>query len=359
MTGFASLDFRCYKKGMNEILFDPDPAAWDAYVATCPLGTFSHLHDWAGVLASTYDLQVFRLASQRDGRIAGLVPLILFAPPVEDKRLISLPYTDGAGIIADDASVAKELLGSALDLAADLGARHLELRQGGDRVFRLPEIAEGIAHTPYSFKTGLFRNLPPSSEELWEDLDAKVRNQVRKARNCGCSVEMGGGELLADFYRVFSENMRDLGSPVHAMELFQGMAEELKARVFVVRVEGTAAAAAIVFAKSATLFNPWASSVRRYRPRCPNMLLYWAMLAFGADGGYERFDFGRSTPGASTCRFKLQWGAKMVPLTWHVFSRAGSHWDPHKESLVDEAWKKLDLEDSHRRGPEVRRWISL
>ena len=89
------------------------------------------------------------------------------------------------------------------------------------------------------------------------------------------------------------------------------------------------------------------------------MLLYWTMLADGADNGCCLFDFGRSTPGATTCRFKLQWGAGMKPLVWHVISRGASSWDPRNESLVDDGWKRMDLEASRRQGPAVRRWISL
>jgi hypothetical protein len=89
------------------------------------------------------------------------------------------------------------------------------------------------------------------------------------------------------------------------------------------------------------------------------MLLYWTMLAYGAYNGCRLFDFGHSSPGAPTCRFKLQWGALMQPLVWHVFSRRPSRWDPMDESLVDDVWKRMELDVSHRQGPSLRRWISL
>ena len=203
------------------------------------------------------------------------------------------------------------------------------------------------------------RDLPSSSESLWSGLAAKVRNQVRKARKGGCRARIGGGELVRDFYSVFSENMRDLGSPVHSSGLFAGLLERLPSRIIVIFVEETPVAAAMVFRHRATLFNPWASSLRRCRPLCPNMLLYWTMLAHAADTGCRRFDFGRSTPGAATCRFKLQWGAGMQPLVWHVFSRGQSRWDPRNESLEDDAWRRMDLAASRGQGPARRRWISL
>ena len=348
---------------MTEIHLYSEPADWDAYV-TGHGSSFSHLHGWGEALASTYGLPLFRLAARETGlrgRIVGVLPLILFTPPDSDSRLISLPYTDAAGILADDRDITRSLLAAALELAEDLGAEHLELRQAGDAVLPdpLPEGEKGLHHTPHSFKVGLSRELPSSSDILWGEVEAKVRNQIRKARRGGCLARIGGGELVEDFYSVFSENMRDLGSPVHSSGLFAGLLERLSARLIVIFVEKTPVAAAMVFRHRGTLFNPWASSLRLYRPLCPNMLLYWTMLAHAADTGCSRFDFGRSSPGAATCRFKLQWGAEMQPLVWHTFCRGPSRWDPRSESLEDDAWRRMDLAASREQGPALRRWISL
>lgn len=117
--------------------------------------------------------------------------------------------------------------------------------------------------------------------------------------------------------------------------------------------------AALVFRFGETLYNPWASSLRSFRPLCPNMLLYWEMLSCACQQGLRFFDFGRSSPRASTCAFKLQWGAETRPLVWHLFSRHAQPWVPERESLVIASWKTLDLSVSRKRGPELRRWISL
>jgi hypothetical protein len=118
-------------------------------------------------------------------------------------------------------------------------------------------------------------------------------------------------------------------------------------------------AAALVFTHHHTMFNPWASSLRRLRPLCPNMLLYWAMLDLAMARGCRVFDFGRSTPGSPAHLFKQQWGAERRPLVWHVFSKNGKAWQPQLENLADPAWKTLSLTQSRLQGPAVRRWISL
>jgi FemAB-related protein (PEP-CTERM system-associated) len=338
----------------------PEEGEWNAYVRQAKGTHYSHLWDWGRTLSEIYGLPLFRLAVRREkgGPLAGILPLILFSPPGGEGRLISLPYTDAAGIVADDLQAAAALLPLALTCLRETKARHLELRQAGES-FALPAGAGTLTSASYSFKTGLSRELPQSEEELWADLGPKVRNQVRKSRREHCTASAGGAELLEEFFLVFSENMRDLGSPVHAPELFRAMLERLHGTIILVRRLDLPVAAAMVFEHAGVLYNPWASSLKQFRPLCPNMLLYWSMLAYGIQRDCRRFDFGRSTPDSSACRFKEQWGAGRQPLTWQIISGPGSHWDPRMESLVDEDWQSIDLEMSRLQGPAARRWISL
>ncbi len=350
---------------MIDILASPEKKQWNQYAAENVAAKYSHLFDWGESLAITYALPIFRLAAinPQTNRISGILPLVLFDPPDKEKRLISLPYTDAAGILADDWESSRRLLFSALELADELGADHLELRQNGDfhAFLQQQRTISTWRYTLHTFKTGLVRSLPTSVDALWSELSAKVRNQIRKSRQCGCIAKAGGVELLADFYAVFSENMRDLGSPVHASELFQSLigSDSLRTAIIVIYLHAKPAAAAVVLLHNETLYNPWASSLRSFRPSCPNMLLYWSMLEYAVNNHCKWFDFGRSSHNAPTCRFKIQWGAGMEPLGWHVFSRKPHDWDPRSESLENDNWKSIDLECSRRDGPAIRRWISL
>ena len=91
------------------------------------------------------------------------------------------------------------------------------------------------------------RVLPDSEEQLWKALGSKLRAQIRRPQKEGAVVERGGGELIPDFYRVFSHNMRDLGTPVCSQAFFTAIAEDFteELRVLVVRLEKTPVAAAM------------------------------------------------------------------------------------------------------------------
>ncbi len=190
--------------------------------------------------------------------------------------------------------------------------------------------------------------------------NAKLRNQVRKAVKSGLSVAVGGRELLTDFYTVFVRNMRDLGTPVYAEKFF---AEVLRvfpsdARIIAVYLEGRPVAAGLIIWFRETVEIPWASSIRDYNQFCPNNLLYWMALQYAVIHGFKRFDFGRSTSGEGTYRFKEQWGAKPVQLNWQYLLSEGREMpelntrNPKFEMAIS-VWKKLPLTVTRALGPHI------
>jgi len=74
--------------------------------------------------------------------------------------------------------------------------------------------------------------------------------------------------------------------------------------------------------------------------------------------GYDTFDFGRSTRGESTYRFKEQWGAVPYPMVWSYWVRKGcevpelSPRNP-KFQLAIEIWKRLPLPLTRMIGPRI------
>ena len=107
---------------------------------------------------------------------------------------------------------------------------------------------------------------------------------------------------------------------------------------------------------------PWASSVREYNALCPNHVLYWSMIQSAIADGCDTFDFGRSTPGGSTYRFKSQWGARPLPLHWE-YPFLGGHGVPDqgptnpKFHAAIAVWKRCPLWLANMVGPHIVRGI--
>jgi len=209
-------------------------------------------------------------------------------------------------------------------------------------------------------------DLPESSDMLMNSFKAKLRSQIKKPIKEGLQAKIGGLELLEDFYYVFLINMRDLGSPVHSKNFIKNLLEEFpdKAKIVIVHKDHNPLACGLVIGFKTTLQNPWASALKEYSKLSPNMLLYWTMLEYGCNNGYSSFDFGRSTPGEGTYKFKEQWGAKPALLYWHYIStdnRAISEESDEKSKFnkAIEYWKRLPVSVTKIIGPMIRKHIGL
>lgn len=333
-----------------------DERAWDNYVHAHPDRTVDHLWAWSRVIAGVFGHRCVYLSVNRGDTLAGVLPLVLFQSRLFGRSAISLPFLNYGGLLADDEAAAQALVAKAETMAREFGASHVELRHRHRQLERL---------TSRQHKLAFVRELPATTDELWSQTDRKVRNQVRKAQKEGLVAEIGGSELVQEFYNVFATNMRDLGTPVYSRQLFLQTLEHFpaRARVHVVRADTRVVAAAISIRLRDVVLVPWASSLRKCRPQCPNMLLYWDMLERAVKDGMRQFDFGRSTPGAGTHQFKRQWGAREIPLHWEyaVVGRGRTLPDTSAAnpsfSRAIAIWKRLPLPVANFFGPWIVRDI--
>ncbi len=335
---------------------EADGAEWDAFVAAHPAATGNHLWGWRGVYERAFGHRTEYLAARADdGTIVGVLPTVVFDSRLAGRFIVSLPFVNYGGVLATSAEAERALLDEAAARAARHGASHLELRHTLARFPGLP-----VRRHKVSMKA----TLPATAEAAWEALDKKVRNQIRKAEKAGVTVTSGGAELLDAFYGIFARNMRDLGTPVYPRAWFAGLLEAFPARtaVSVAWLEQRPVAAAVTFAHFGSVEIPSASSLREYRPSCANMLLYWHLMQRAIGQGFTHLDFGRSTPGESTFRFKEQWGAEPGPMNWEYRLLARQDLPDRtpanrKLQMAIAAWKRLPLPVANTLGPLVVRYL--
>jgi FemAB-related protein (PEP-CTERM system-associated) len=325
---------------------------WNAYVAAHPLGTIDHLWQWRAIFRDVFRHESEYLVARRSGRITGVLPLVLFRSRLFGRSVVSLPMLNYGGLLTDAAELSGPLLAEAERIARDFGARYVELRHRS-KLTDLPATER---------KVSVFRDLPADTDLLWQGLDRKVRNQVRKAQKSDLTVDAVGAPR--DFYRVFAENMRDLGTPVYSRRLFESVSDAFGERVrfHVVRHSGHPVAAGVTLVHNGTVLVPWASSLRRYRHLSPNMLLYWSMLEHAIRSGARIFDFGRSSADGSTLPFKLQWGGQAMPQHWEYVLLGAAAPPQHgpanpKFNAAIAAWKRMPLGIANVFGPAIVRHI--
>ena len=332
-----------------------DSGAWDDFVRSRQDATGYQLWNWRSVFERAFGHSCHYLIARRGRSVTGVLPLVEMRSRLFGCALSSLPYVNYAGILAEGPDAARALARHATDLARSRGLSYVLMRH---RHRMLPELP---ART---HKVTMLLALKASARAMWDSLDRKVRNHIRKAEKSHLSVESGGAGLLNDFYAVFSRNMRDLGTPVYGRPLFEAILSQFPgdARLHVVRLGVRPVAAALSYAYGNSVEIPSASSLREYRHLCPNHLLYWRVIEQTVAAGHRVFDFGRSTRHDGAYRFKEQWGASPEQLWWE-YSFPGPHELPSNDRQgpafrpLIEAWKRLPLRLATSVGPRIARSI--
>jgi len=353
-----------------------DAQYWDDYVFRHPAATLCHLYGWGKVIRGTYGHPAYYLVAETDdkerrGTIRGVLPLVHIKSLLFGNSLVSMPFLNYGGLLADDEHTEKLLFEEAMRLGRKLRVRNLQFRhihplswtngQGVDATQGKP-VPDPVTH-----KVRMVLDLPESSTKLFESFKSKLRSQIRKPQKEGLVAVIGGAELLDEYYQVFSINMRDLGSPVHSRKLFENILKEFgdHVRLGVVRYKDAATAAGLIFRFRQTVEIIWASSLKAYNHVSPNMLLYWSLLEYVTDAGYRQFDFGRSTPNEGTYKFKEQWGAKPSTLYWYESGLEADKGSPAGVKAYrfrkkgEELWQSMPLFLANTMGPLIRKNIPL
>jgi len=329
-----------------------DRRRWDDYVINHQTASSYHRYRWRDVVENSFHHPCYYLAAQESsGRIIGVLPLVFMKSRLFGRFLVSQPFFNYGGLLCENQEIGESLLEEAGFLRTDLGAEHVELRHADPWPGNYPIKRHKVC---------MSLELAKDEKTQWLSFNAKLRNQVRKAEKSGFLAITGGKELLQDFYTVFVRNMRDLGTPVYSKKFF---AEVLTAfpgdsRIIAVYLEAKPIAAGLTIRFRDTLEIPWASSIRDYNTLCPNNMLYWKALKHALEIGCTRFDFGRSTPGEGTYKFKEQWGAKPIQLNWQYLLPDGASLPElnnknNKYQMAIRLWQKLPLPVTKLIGPHI------
>ncbi|OZG73582.1 hypothetical protein BTA51_10460 [Hahella sp. CCB-MM4] len=356
-----------------------EESLWDEYVMSHPDASPYHLSAWGKSVKQAYGHDTKYLVAREkgsengSGKIVGVMPTIKMNIPFKGASLCSLPFCDIGMGLGDSDATETELVRHLQSEFATNGVKGIEVRYSTKNSLS-PEGSsgeeEGVEKGQDAGKVSMVLDLPETPEELWKGFKSKLRSQIRKAEKNGLTHEIGNNSrLVEEFYQVFTRNMRDLGSPVHGKAWFEALSRNYGDNmvISIVRKDEIPVGGGIVLYCGTKAAIPWASTVAEYNRLAPNMMLYWSLLEETCRRGCTVFDFGRSTYGEGTYKFKSQWGARPFALEWRQYDRNGIKPEVEQSNqgaskirpVIEAFWRKLPLSLSVMLGPRLRRYISL
>lgn len=295
----------------------------------------------------------YLLAEDSSGNLVALLPLTEVRSRLFGAALVSTGFGVGGGILAHHNTAAASLADAAWTLSQRLGCPSVELRGG-----MLPPgwcRREGVY-------AGFVRALPEEDGGILPSIPRKQRAEVRRALGFGLDVSIGRG--TSEHYRVYSESVRNLGTPVFPRALFEAMLEAFgdEADILTVGKGGRPLSSVLSVYFKGTVYPYWGGGTAEARTWRANELIYYELMRHAVRRSCTRFDFGRSKLGTGAFAFKKNWGFEPQPL---VYAERAANGVPPREinplspkyRLQVAAWKRLPLWLANRLGPPIARGL--
>ena len=334
--------------------------AWDAFVRSSSEGTMFHLQSWRTVVERVFRHDSHYLMALREGQIYGIVPLMEVSSMLFGHCLVSVPFGVYGGVLAADEDAREALINSAEVLATDLAVDYLELRQLN--LSAEPSVSpEGwLAKDLYvTFRRPIY----PTVEENLLAIPRKQRAMVRKGEKSGLTAKIGRHEHLLQFYKIYSTNVRDLGTPVFPVGFFRTQLDAFPdAFIFSIWKDKIMVAAVLTFVYGKEMLPFYGAGLREHFSLAINDYMYWELMKYGCENGFTMFDFGRSKKNTGAYNFKKNWGFEATELDYNFYlvkQERMPNVSPvnPKYSLMINTWKRLPLVVSNWLGPMLVRSI--
>ena len=331
-----------------------DEGRWDAFVHAHADGSFFHLSGWKRVIERAFGHRTYYLIAERGGAVTGVLPLTHVKSLLFGSSLISNAFGVQGGPIAEDSDSLQSLEAEAVRLMDAISAPVLELRAFSATRADWPSKKDLYA----SFR----RSIDPSVERNLKSVPRKQRAMIRKgiANNLRSEIDDGIDRL----YRIYSESVHNLGTPVFSKSYFRILREEFRkfSNIVTVTHNGQATASVLNFYFRDEVLPFYGGGRRAARALAANDFMYWEVMRMACERGYRVFDFGRSKIGTGSFAFKRNWGFEPTPLVYQYRLAAGHELpdlnplNPKFRALIA-LWKRLPLAVATRLGPMIVRGI--
>lgn len=337
-------------------LSDDLKQSWDSYAEAHPQGTFFHLSAWASLISDTFGHALHYLyAKNEQGTIVGLLPLAELKSKLFGHSLVSTPFCVYGGAIADSDEIRIALENEALSIGKKHNVDFVELRYR-DEVSNNPNYETFCHHSTFGWQ------IADDRDAILAGIKKKQRANVRNSLKSQLTFRVDDDVKTA--YDIYSESVRNLGTPVFHPRYFPNLKQYFgdKVNVLTVEKDGKAVSSVLNFYWKDEVLPYYGGGIFESRALKSNDLMYYELMCYAKENGYNFFDFGRSKDDSGAFKYKATWG--MEPRALH-YQRALVNATEHpnlspnnpKYAMFIKAWQKLPLWLSRAIGPYLSKYL--
>ncbi|WP_051617317.1 FemAB family XrtA/PEP-CTERM system-associated protein [Desulfonatronovibrio hydrogenovorans] len=340
-------------------LYSPEyRSMWDEYVDNHFQGSLFHTRLWQETVKAVFghSEHSIMLLDNKDGRpvVKGLIPLFRIRSFLFGDYLVSVPFAEQGGPLADHESLRIRLVDLAGEKLKKNNLDYLEMRN----VDPLPDLL--CKDLYYGFQREILSDL----EDNLMAIPRKSRRMVRQGMKNNLQIAVGS-HLLPEFYAIMARNFHGLGTPIFPYSWFSGLMESFQENCLLLLVKdekGNHIAGVMSFFYKNRVMPYYAGSLVEYRNLAPNDFMYWKLMEYAWEKGSRIFDFGRSKIGTGSFRFKTHWGFEPRSLAYqYVLHKKDELPDlspnnPKYQSKI-KTWQRMPLSLTKIIGPRISRYL--
>jgi len=330
---------------------------WDSYVKSHPQGSFFHLSGWQQVISKSFNHDCYFLYAEKNGNIAGVLPLVEVKSKLFGHALISTPFCVYGGAIANSSEIVRQLEQEACQLAEKLSVDYLELRyqEKQDSSLLLKQ-----AHSTFGCELG------ESDEQILAAIKKKQRAVIRHSLKNELRFSLAPGKAnLADFYQLLSTSYRNLGTPIFSKSYFANLVDIFGDDVDIAVIKNSdeqLSSAVMNFYFNEQVLPYYGGGNDSARGLKSADYMYYQVMCNASERGYRWYDFGRSKNDSGPYKYKKNWGMEPKSLYYYyhlVNAEELPNLSPNnpKYKLFIQMWQKLPLKVSQIVGPFLSKFL--
>jgi CelD/BcsL family acetyltransferase involved in cellulose biosynthesis len=330
-----------------ELLDECDEQVWDDLVATFEAGTVFHTLAWMRVIEKLKHAEKLPLAIFDGPNLVGLFPL--FRVRRGPLTILASPLGNvgygGPLVNKSHCAAAIEQLDS---LLKRFRADYVEFRSLERWA---PVTLADRRYTVRELQTFVL-SLRPGSQKLWSNLKQECRTAVRKARKNDVEILEATDKRLLDAYYEMSKDTYGKANrlPPLSRQDYDTVWDVLRpynrVKVLLAKHEDQVIAGGIFLYFRDKVYYWDGASFRAYYRLCPNNLLHWTLIEWGASNGLAQYDMlGANIP--SIARFKKSFGGELRTYTYaykditlqaYIGRRLYRRLAPHMRRVLSRPW---------------------